>query len=415
MEREKLRLILLDDESIILEGLKKTYDWNRMGYEVAGAYLKAEDALKELEAVQPQVILSDIKMKNMDGLEFMRRVKQIFPDCIGILISAYKDFDYAKQACEMGVFHYLLKPFTEEMLADVMQKAYCSYMENRNHQNEYELLKRAVMEDDGSLLSMNVQRFIKGSLSGTDLEKIEAMKGNGEEKQNETENGFAKTEQEAEEAVPGLLLEKMKSGVIEAVRKNDLDELKEAYKNFIYALPKGVRAKMYIHQMGLEIVFYLDGNYGISQQVLHSFQTFFKILYSIPDTRAVDYLYKLLQESIMERKQKSFEQTGGSMNGYIRQALEYMESNYWKEDLSISMVAEEIGLSQVYLGRLFIKSTGISFRRHLIHIRMEKAQRLLRERKCSIVEAGMAVGIGNPSYFTQLFKQYTGKLPSEFI
>ena len=101
---ELLRLLLLDDEYIILEGLKDTYDWEKMGYRVVGAYTDAEDALLELNRTKPQVILSDIRMKNMDGLEFYRQVLEEIPDCMAIFVSAYRDFDYAKKACELGAF-----------------------------------------------------------------------------------------------------------------------------------------------------------------------------------------------------------------------------------------------------------------------------------------------------------------------
>ena len=73
---ELLRLLLLDDEYIILEGLKDTYDWEKMGYRVVGAYTDAEDALLELNRTKPQVILSDIRMKKNPGLygNFCKRI-----------------------------------------------------------------------------------------------------------------------------------------------------------------------------------------------------------------------------------------------------------------------------------------------------------------------------------------------------
>ena len=94
--------------------------------------------------------------------------------------------------------------------------------------------------------------------------------------------------------------------------------------------------------------------------------------------------------------------------------MDYVEAHYAEETLTVNDVAAAIYLNPVYFGRMFKQSTGTSFRRYLMNVRMEKAKQLLLQGKFGVLQIGEMVGIENPSYFTQLFKKYTGMVPSEF-
>lgn len=113
---EYLKVYIVDDEPIILEGLVKTYDWEKMGFTVVGASVNPQKALAEIRVLMPDLLITDIRMKKMSGLELIGQVREIEKDILCMVISAYRDFDYAQQACELGAFTYLLKPLEEEKL-----------------------------------------------------------------------------------------------------------------------------------------------------------------------------------------------------------------------------------------------------------------------------------------------------------
>ena len=169
---ELLRLLLLDDEYIILEGLKETYPWGEMGYEVVGAYTDAEDAMVELSATRPQVILSDIRMRNMDGLEFFRQVREEIPDCLGIFVSAYRDFDYAKKACELGAFGYLPKPFKEEELQDFMLRAHDEYLKKKEAVRGRLIAEYLSSQKNAVFINTMVEKFIKQQADAEGMERL---------------------------------------------------------------------------------------------------------------------------------------------------------------------------------------------------------------------------------------------------
>jgi len=99
---------------------------------------------------------------------------------------------------------------------------------------------------------------------------------------------------------------------------------------------------------------------------------------------------------------------------YISAAVAFIEEHLDDEELSIVSVATHVYLNPVYFGRVFKNTFHMTFKKYLMQRRMEKAKRLLEESTASIGSICEQVGINNPSYFSHLFKEFTGKLPSEY-
>ena len=114
------------------------------------------------------------------------------------------------------------------------------------------------------------------------------------------------------------------------------------------------------------------------------------------------------------REKEAAEDETGYFREYIAEAAAYIEEHLHEEDLSIVSVAAHIYLNPVYFGRVFKNTFHMTFKKYLMEKRMEKARELLESGSGSIGDICDAVGIHNPSYFSHLFKQYTGKLPSEY-
>ena len=98
----------------------------------------------------------------------------------------------------------------------------------------------------------------------------------------------------------------------------------------------------------------------------------------------------------------------------MSEALDYIDEHLQEEDLSIVAVAMHVYLNPVYFGRVFKESQQMSFKKYLLQCRMEKAKKLLQNGNESIGSICEQIGISNPSYFSHLFKEYTGKLPTEY-
>ena len=104
------RVVLVDDERLILEGLSRVIAWGEMGCTVVGTASDGQEGLALIRREQPHMVLTDIRMPNMDGLTMLAALHSEFPRMQMTVLTAYRDFDYAKQALTLGVCRYLLKP-----------------------------------------------------------------------------------------------------------------------------------------------------------------------------------------------------------------------------------------------------------------------------------------------------------------
>ena len=114
-------VLVVDDEEIICDGLKVILDWNKLDLQVLDHASNGKSALEKLEYSNFHLIITDIRMPVLDGLEFIDRVVKKYPNIKIIIISGYKDFEYAKQAIKLGVKSYLLKPINYEELMQTVK------------------------------------------------------------------------------------------------------------------------------------------------------------------------------------------------------------------------------------------------------------------------------------------------------
>lgn len=104
------RVMLVDDEEIILQGLMKVFPWKEFDCQVAGTATDGLEGLRLIRATRPHIVLTDIRMPNMDGLHMIAALQSEFPHIQVAVLTAFRDFDYAQQAIRLGVCRYLLKP-----------------------------------------------------------------------------------------------------------------------------------------------------------------------------------------------------------------------------------------------------------------------------------------------------------------
>lgn len=117
-------LIIVDDEPTILSGLSELYPWHDWGFELAGAYISADTALSALRTHPIDAVLTDIRMPGLDGLNFAAILAKEFPLTRVVLLSAYTDFEYARQSMRAGVAAYLVKPVRYEQLFSTFVMVY---------------------------------------------------------------------------------------------------------------------------------------------------------------------------------------------------------------------------------------------------------------------------------------------------
>lgn len=116
------KLIIVDDEPATRHGLRVCVDWAAYGVEIAGEADGGEAGLRLAERVRPDIVLTDVKMPGMDGIEMVRRLRQSFERLSVIFVSGYDDVDYLKQAMKYAAVDYILKPVQLDELLQVVRK-----------------------------------------------------------------------------------------------------------------------------------------------------------------------------------------------------------------------------------------------------------------------------------------------------
>ncbi len=128
-----LKVMLVDDELLALNHLKNLISWKDQGFEVAAEYTNPVKALRDFESIAPDIIIADICMPVMDGLEFSRKAMELREQVKIILLTSYKEFEYAKKAVEIGVSNYLLKhEFHADKLLEELNKIKAELERQRN-------------------------------------------------------------------------------------------------------------------------------------------------------------------------------------------------------------------------------------------------------------------------------------------
>lgn len=118
-----MRVLIVDDEAVIRRGLSTVIDWKELGMELLKPASSAEEALSRIPQEKPHVLLTDIRMGGMDGIELARQVKELLPDTEIVILTGYDDFAYAQAALREGVSDYLLKTSRPEEIIKAAVKA----------------------------------------------------------------------------------------------------------------------------------------------------------------------------------------------------------------------------------------------------------------------------------------------------
>ena len=130
------KIMFVDDDPLVIKRLKNILDWGSLGFEVMGWAKDGKEALTHMKEQSPHVVITDINMPNMNGLQFVEKAKLVCPHTQYILLTINDSFGCAQQALNMGVYHYLLKPVEKDKLKALI-KELLSFFQTSEEQSQY--------------------------------------------------------------------------------------------------------------------------------------------------------------------------------------------------------------------------------------------------------------------------------------
>ncbi len=164
-----IKVFLCEDEFVVREGIKKNIDWAGNGYEFIGEASDGELALPLIRKLEPDIVITDIKMPFMDGLELSRIIRKELPFIEIVILSGYEEFDYAKQAISIGVAQYLTKPISGDDLLRELDLLRDKIIKSKEERALKEQFRKEMEENDRRERSELFKSLVSGDSSVPEL------------------------------------------------------------------------------------------------------------------------------------------------------------------------------------------------------------------------------------------------------
>ena len=169
-------VFIVDDEPIVLDGIRSRIDWEANGFTFAGEAGDGEIALSMIHEIKPDILITDIKMSFMDGLQLAQEVKRTQPWIKIIILSGHDEFDYAKKAISIGIQDYILKPFTPEEITEALKKAAGEIDRERRQFSDITKMKEELKSKEALIKKEFLNNLLHGSADmNTVMEKCQEL------------------------------------------------------------------------------------------------------------------------------------------------------------------------------------------------------------------------------------------------
>lgn len=383
-----MEILIVDDETVIREGIQRTLQ-NRFPQHQIHLAANAEQAVTQLRNHHIHIVLTDILMPGITGLELMKMSRTRHPQVKWVVISAYSEFAYAQEAVRLGAKDYLLKPIGKENLTEMIEKL------------SEEIAREIELTEEAQLLKMNrkylqeavFQRWVLGLDTGRfDMQSFT-------EQYPQFYLIMVKMETDKVVHLENFIIENVMLELIEQHGRGFVTIHDSKSLLGLVSLPNHVGLPELVDELRSHLIKYL------------------KVPFQIMQTDLIEQFQKVPSE-VQRMRQASTTQVyehyaNGSSDRAIEVALQYIRTHY-HADLSLEKVASIVYLNPVYFSQLFKQKTGHGFKEYVIHLRLEQAKQLLMNHKLKIADIAERIGYQDMRHFTQVFRKKYGVTPSEY-
>lgn len=353
------KVLIIDDDRSTRYMLKRFKKWESYGFAIADEACDGKEALQKLKSCYFDLIITDIRMPGMDGIEFLQEFKSMNWQACVIFLSTHSDFEYAKQGIRLGVFDYMTKPLNDDLLGEALERAK-TYLDE-----EYK--KRTKMEAEKKQLAESVKLYYP---------------------------------KKREKKLAACLLSG--SSLITKEMEKTLAEITKIFENDLY-------------KMGILLNMLLA---NLSEKIYATFPWLQKLgdknfTYDMTDAQSIAEMkqkFFMYINSCLEMIKKYELHHADSV---IRRTCAYVIEHV-EQDIKLEMIANEVHMSKDYVGKLFKQKTGCNFNDFVTKVKMEHAKYLIQTGEFKNYEVSEKLGYSKPDYFSRLFKKYTGHTPTEF-
>ncbi|MBR6999519.1 MAG: response regulator [Lachnospiraceae bacterium] len=408
-----MKVFLVDDEIVVREGIRESFPWEETPYVLVGEAPDGEMALPMIRDTNPDIVITDIRMPFMDGIELCRIMRAQMPWIGVVVLSGYDEFEYARQCIQLGVREYLLKPINSEALKGALDKV-SSQLEAERNTFEHAASLRARMESGGKL----VKEKLVGSLFNNEaaeedapevLRQLSAM-GGAVPAPFYTVIDAAFTPISEGQAVASELSEGTGGTVLPSpgrvgtrflISGETAEDVEERAYSFATTLVRELE-----HAGATEIRAGIGEIVGKPEEIFRSFKTARHIRHLLVE--------RTDETSIILGVREMGEPADEKTPAVISEAKLYMSLHFTNPNLMLQDVAKAVSMSGSRFSTVFSQQTGQTFTEYLMYLRLSKAKELLRTTNERSSQIAREVGYNDSHYFSYIFKKNTGITPSEY-
>ncbi|MEA5049972.1 MAG: response regulator [Oscillospiraceae bacterium] len=354
------KLLIVEDEAISREGMRDIVAWERFGIDRPDCACNGAEALEYTARHRVDIVLTDIKMPRMDGMELIARLAERGQPPLIIIMSGFNDFSYAQTAIRYGVLSYLLKPI---------------------HMDELEqVLRQAVERLQNPLCASAVEQEL--------LLRFKTQAA-----------------QQADALVASLA---------RAVCERDDAAVRAACAGMTALMEQGGFTADIYKRLGFRACFEMlkaVSDYTKSEMLYLDYADRIALITSARDAQQIERQILFCAGELREHIQ---EVQSSQKRRDINEVIAVIRNQYPDSALQLSTIAESLSLTPNYLSTVFRKQTGKTFSEYLESYRMERAKELLRDVNYKVYEVAYAVGYTSPRNFSKRFRELTGVSPKQY-
>ena len=371
------KVLFAEDELLVRLGLQNSIPWSKYEMEVAALADNGMEAYRLFEEVHPDILITDLRMEGMDGLELVKRVREIDKECAIVVISCLNDFETLRKLIPYNINAYVLK-------ASISIDEVCNVLEQTK---EY---------------LISIGRTAKKVIP--DLEKTEDIIS-------KYLLGDAVISLEDDFEIFEHLL-------LFSLEEENKDKINKLAMDFIYELVnRQIPGEMLVPLKDKEFcVFYRSTEKKMDERIKrinNSIGDFLGVRFKITHSsrRKAENLKDWFDRAYVQQYEINIDENSGK--ALIQKSIEYMQEHF-RESLTLTDISRTIGLSVSYFSYLFKQETGKNYIEYLNEIRLLATMKDLMNTDEKVVVVAQKNGFQNLEYFSRYFKKQTGESPARW-
>ncbi len=394
-------VLITDDEKSIIESLKKDIPWANLGVNTILTANNGLQAMDVIDSTHVDMLITDIKMPHMDGLQLLKALRQHYPDIHCVLITAYGEFDYAMQALKLGVDNYLMKPIQIQELTETIENALDTIYIKR--ENRDALFRETIL-----------RRWITGAISSEELGEKTILTDINIYQPNYCVIAIKKSVSSVSlNAFGQECMKHFPSGLECSSVWDNSGRYIILVSGSVITRDELARA-LYQIAVQFDVLDLIDITIGTTVHDRNDVHISYQRACDLIDTKQIQRkTVRICSDEVSKTVKSIADVQANDLSPLVKRALKYISEHY-AEGVSIKEFCNSLNINAAYLGYLFKKETGIFFNNYLNDFRMEKAIELLCNTGEKINDIAVMTGYITTSHFITTFKKKTGLSPLKY-